>query len=82
MEAKRICKKCLLQDMGKEEYAKISSYIDALGEEARVDSKVEERRLGICKECENLLDGTCLKCGCYVEIRAAMKMGRCPQKKW
>ena len=36
----------------------------------------------ICKECDKLNAGTCLSCGCYVEIRAAMKQSKCPNRKW
>ena len=40
------------------------------------------RRLDACKGCGFLEAGTCGACGCYVELRAASKRGRCPYKKW
>ena len=40
------------------------------------------RRLDICKDCEKLSQGTCLRCGCYVELRAASKNAHCPGKSW
>ena len=48
----------------------------------KTDEKDYQKRLSICLSCDNLLSGTCLSCGCYVEIRAAIKRGRCPDKKW
>lgn len=82
---KRYCKKCLLKDMDKDEYFKnIYDYISNIDEELKVDDSEYERRLSVCKECDNLLDGMCRKCGCYVELRAAMKKNYCPDvhKHW
>ncbi len=37
------------------------------------------RRLSACSACPHLApDGTCLRCGCYVRIRAFLQEGRCP----
>ena len=44
--------------------------------------EVYENRLKICKECDDLVAGTCLKCGCYVELRAAVTRNKCPAKMW
>ena len=41
-----------------------------------------EKRLSQCKSCDSLISGTCLKCGCYVEIRALSDRAGCPAKKW
>ena len=41
-----------------------------------------ERRLAICQDCEKLNEGTCMSCGCYVELRAAAKISRCPKGRW
>ena len=41
-----------------------------------------EKRLSQCKSCDSLISGTCLKCGCYVEIRALSDTAHCPAKKW
>ena len=32
----------------------------------------------ICRRCENLDNGTCMACGCYVEMRAARLDMHCP----
>ena len=31
---------------------------------------------------EELKEGMCRSCGCYVELRAVMKKNRCPNDKW
>ena len=36
------------------------------------------RRLEGCRRCENLDNGTCMACGCYVEMRAARLDMHCP----
>ncbi|MBO4604332.1 MAG: hypothetical protein J5657_03415 [Clostridiales bacterium] len=56
--------------------------IKALPPEELVSDEVLSERLVFCKECEKINQGTCLACGCYVEIRAAMKKGKCPYRKW
>ena len=34
--------------------------------------------------CDNLINGMCKLCGCYVEMRAAVKKNYCPniERKW
>lgn len=70
----------------KDVYEDIRSRIDRLPEKDKADEKQYALRLERCKECENLLSGVCMKCGCYVEFRAAFKRQRCPlpssDKKW
>lgn len=79
------CKKCLMRDMkGQDDYVDLDSFIARFGDELKVEGDKYESRLAICKECEYLVSGTCLKCGCYVELRAALKKNHCPNtpKKW
>ena len=60
----------------------IKKAVDRLGPEQRVDDAEYERRLNICKACDFLHEGTCDKCGCYVELRAATKLSDCPYHYW
>lgn len=78
----RVCKQCLLREMSEADGKHIKAYIDAIKLRDRVDVSVYEKRLALCKSCDRLLSGTCLSCGCYVEIRAYLKGGRCPKKIW
>ena len=83
MDISKPCRRCLLSEMN--DVSKIDLVkkgIEDLPEIDRADEKVYEERLSKCRLCDNLLSGTCLSCGCYVEIRAAIKKGRCPEKKW
>lgn len=74
--------KCLLKEAGEKELSEnIKEYVNALSEDIRSDSELYRHRLGICEGCGELLNGTCLKCGCYVEMRAAIKTNRCPSEK-
>ena len=83
MSAPKPCRKCLLADMDDEAAKKIiGDGIEAILDADRTEEEVYHERLSICRLCDNLLSGTCLQCGCYVEIRAAIKKGRCPEKKW
>lgn len=79
----RICKKCLLREFDQQAYMeKLHDYIVKLDKDVRADDELYEKRLARCKECEKLLEGTCLACGCYVELRAAVRKSRCPYKRW
>lgn len=82
----RECKKCLLIASGDEEnYKLVQQYIAKIKPEEKCDDETYQLRLEKCKSCENLISGICLKCGCYVEFRAAFQNKKCPdvkQKKW
>lgn len=80
----RLCRRCLTRDMvGQEEYFRsLHDYIDNLDLDIRAAEDLYEERLGICRECDMLLQGMCRKCGCYVELRAAVTKNACPDKMW
>lgn len=83
MNARKPCRRCLLSEMNDDAANEIvKKGISDILDRDRCDEKVYTERLSICRSCDNLLSGTCLSCGCYVEIRAAIKKGRCPEKKW
>lgn len=77
-EQKKPCR-CLLRDSGQEDMARIvAEYIETLPEESRVPDDVYRTRLALCEACEALHNGTCARCGCYVEARAAKRSLSCP----
>ncbi len=85
METKRICKKCLIRDFDEGALLEsIKSYVENLPPDIKTEEDVYEKRLKTCEACEKLLKGTCLVCGCYVEMRAAVKGNVCPlpKAKW
>lgn len=84
-ERLRICRKCLLGQETREEYfEKLSNYIERMDEELKVPQDVYEVRLSLCASCEKLIEGMCRYCGCFVELRAAQKIQKCPDipAKW
>lgn len=68
--------------MAEEDAKMIEKYKNGIKQTDRVTEEVYESRLAICKECDLLNAGTCGACGCYVELRAAAKVGKCPHKLW
>ena len=83
--AANYCKKCLLKDMPENVYFKnLYDYIETLSDDIKADTKEYERRLSICKECDNLLNGMCRICGCFIELRAVIEKNYCPgmDRKW
>mgnify|MGYP003488320242 FL=1 len=80
----RTCKRCLTRELADQakEFQNIRDYIDNLDVDIKSPDVLYEERLSICKECDMLLAGMCRKCGCYVELRAAVTKNYCPGKKW
>jgi hypothetical protein len=82
---KRICKKCLLADYPNAEYfTHLYEYINNLDEEIKVDDIEYERRLNLCVSCPDYYQGMCRVCGCFVELRAAIRENICaaPIQRW
>lgn len=76
---KNECKRCLLLQAGeKQSYETVRNYIDNLDSELKVSDCEYNRRLSICRQCDYLISGMCLKCGCYAEVRAVLKNKACP----
>ncbi len=79
------CRKCLLKDMPEKAYFKnLYDYIETLSVDIKAEAKVYESRLSICKECDNLINGMCRICGCFIELRAVISKNYCPDmdRKW
>lgn len=80
---KKICKRCLLYEYDEQAYRdKLERLISLMEESEKAEEALYQERLKRCKSCEKLVTGTCLVCGCYVELRAAAKGGRCPNHCW
>jgi hypothetical protein len=49
-----------------------------------VDDAEKARRLAICRECEHFDAGRCRLCGCFMAIKSAMALEKCPHDppKW
>jgi hypothetical protein len=69
--------------VGQEEYFRsLHEYIENLDPDIKASEALYEQRLGKCRECDMLFQGMCRKCGCYVELRAAVEKNVCPGKNW
>ncbi len=60
-----------------EYYRTVQEYISNLPEEMKISSDFYEKRLHYCQNCDNMVNGMCRLCGCFVEVRAAKKMSHC-----
>ena len=80
------CKRCLLLESAEADVLSlIKEKIEKLSPVERASEQEYAHRLSQCKSCDNLISGMCLKCGCYVEFRAAFKNKTCPdagKKLW
>ncbi len=80
------CRRCLLYEAGEKAADKgVKELLANIDEKEKVSSDVYKKRLILCKQCNFLISGMCLKCGCYVELRAALKNQDCPDfdnRKW
>ncbi len=81
-----LCKRCLLYEAGERAaYTQVQAYLDTVPSDELASPTVRKNRLDLCQRCDQLISGMCRKCGCYVEVRAAMKDGTCPNaenKMW
>lgn len=77
------CRRCLLREMTSENnyYESVKFYRETLPPKKRTPDDVYEVRLQACKACPYLEAGTCMQCGCYVEMRAARIDMHCPAPK-
>lgn len=79
----KICKKCLISEIDEGKYFKnMFAYIDNLDEDIKTEPILYKRRLDKCKECKRFTSGMCNACGCFVEMRAAIKTNKCPYEVW
>lgn len=79
---KKLCRKCLLAEMHPDEYTQsLLDYIDSIPSENRADEKLYRKRLEICRSCDELANGICAKCGCFVELRALKPNSYCASEK-
>jgi len=81
--SQRECRKCLLIDaeVGKEKEI-VYRYIAELPKAEKTPENIFVNRLELCRMCQWLSLATCQACGCYVEVRAAVKKHKCPYHKW
>ena len=77
------CLRCLLRDVDENQLLEaINQRIAAMPAAQKAPPGEYARRLELCRGCDELLSGTCRKCGCYVELRAAARTGSCPCQYW
>ena len=80
------CKRCLLRESAENDtYENIRTRIDKLPDNEKADDALYQQRLDACRDCDHLISGICMKCGCYAEFRAAYKRMKCPNaadRKW
>ena len=63
-------------------FENLHTYIAGLEPDIKAEPDLYEERLGVCRQCELLMDGMCRACGCFVELRAAIGKNSCPYDKW
>jgi hypothetical protein len=72
------CPRCLLNETNQTElYATILDYMNNIPDGQRTNDAEYKKRLAICKTCDHLLNGLCVLCGCYVQLRAAKVNQQC-----
>ena len=77
-ENRKPCR-CLLFEAGQKDMARtVAEYVAGLDESVRTPEDVYRIRLALCQDCDQLMNGTCRLCGCYVETRAAKRLQGCP----
>lgn len=88
-EKQEFYKKCLTGEIEPGIIEKGKNFTKSLMEYAlsgfkRASEDTLQRRVDICKSCE-FFDSEktrCLKCGCYLNIKAGWQEAKCPLNKW
>jgi len=75
------CRRCLLFEYNPELALTVREYVSGLSEKQRASGDVYERRLQLCGSCDELNNGMCRLCGCFVEARAAKKLAHCAKSE-
>ena len=79
----RKCRRCLIyRDADEAAKKSFDMLINGIPDNERSTAGLYDGRLAVCESCEFLNAGTCRACGCFVELRAAMKASGCPYKYW
>ncbi len=82
MENNKHCVRCLLEEAGRIDVSKlVQERIAEIPEALRCDEKTYAERLALCTSCDHMNAGTCQKCGCYAQLRAARADNYCPHEK-
>ncbi len=77
------CVRCLLREAYPADYRKyVESMLVRIRPADRTESALYSARLAACKACDQLNNGTCMGCGCLVELRAAYRREHCPFRRW
>ena len=77
------CRKCLLRESFPEDYEKyVATLLQKIPSSRKAPEGICELRLSLCRECDQLNNGTCMGCGCLVELKAAYRGEHCPFGKW
>jgi ribosomal protein S26 len=78
------CKRCGLKTvLNEDEINKMVEQVISMKGVRLVDEAVYASRIEICGECDKLEYGsTCMSCGCVMQVRARLRDGKCPLKKW
>ncbi|MBR1811168.1 MAG: hypothetical protein IJ766_05930 [Clostridia bacterium] len=81
-DALRVCRRCLLLESGETDvYEEIQRHIEKIPPKDKTPAPLYQSRIDACRQCGHLVGGTCLKCGCYPEFRAAFIKNKCPDTK-
>lgn len=46
------------------------------------EEKLKQERLDTCYKCEHYAQGRCSLCGCYMDLKTAIHVMKCPDNRW
>ena len=77
------CRRCLLKEAFPADYEKyVAGILKTIPPAGKAPEALYQARLAQCAACDQLNNGTCMGCGCLVELRAAYKKEKCPFRRW
>lgn len=74
------CPRCAWRELPDYEYKEaVRKYAEQIAPDLKTPDLVYGKRLEACASCGFLQNGMCRLCGCFVEMRAAKRISRCPK---
>lgn len=78
------CKRCSVKTaLSDSDIQKMVNEVTNMKGICLTDKDTYNSRFKICLDCDKFMYGsTCGVCGCVMQVRARLRDGKCPKKKW
>lgn len=76
-----VCKRCFI-NLDSLVSDSIAKQLDSVPQDDKTPADEYRARLSKCRACDSLAGETCMQCGSFVQVRAAVRNASCPKARW